>query len=293
MAPARFRVIGDGTVARMTSRALVLGGGGVTGIGWELGVIAGLADAGIDLSTADVFVGTSAGSVVAAQVASGLPVSDLYAAQLADATGEIAAKLGAGTLLRWVWAGIGQRDPERVRARIGRMALAAKTVPEAERRAVLERRLPVRDWPQRRLLITAVEATTGEFVAFDQDSGVTLVDAVAASCAVPGVWPPVTIDGRRYVDGGVRSAANVDLAAGCERVVVIAPITMSAGPMPGVAAQTAALGARTAVVSPDRSAKRAIGRNVLDPARRAGAAKAGRAQAAAVAAAVAAVWGDG
>jgi NTE family protein len=166
-------------------------------------------------------------------------------------------------------------------------------VPEAQRRAVIEARLPVHDWPQRRLLITAVDAESGEFTIFDRDAGVGLVDAVGASCAVPGVWPPVTIGGRRYIDGGVRSAANVDLANGCERVVVLAPTTAGAGPVPSVATQVAQLSAKVTVVSPDKQAKQAIGRNLLDPARRAPAARAGREQAATVASAVAEVWSAG
>ena len=173
------------------------------------------------------------------------------------------------------------------------MALAARTSSEKERRTVLESRLPARTWPDRRLLITAVDTDSGEFAAFDRDSGVDLVDAVAASCAVPGVWPPVTIGGRRWMDGGTRSAANADLAAGCSRVVVLAPVAGGFGPMASVARQVAELekqGARVAVVGPDGAARQAIGRNLLDPARRAPAARAGRAQAAAEAEAVAAVW---
>jgi NTE family protein len=122
---------------------------------------------------------------------------------------------------------------------------------------------------------------------------VPLVDAVAASCAVPGVWPPVTIDGRRWIDGGMRSSANADLAEGYERVVVLAPIPTGFGPMTRVADQVARLraaGARVATVTPDRAARRAIGRNVLDPARRAVSARAGYAQAAAVTAEIRAVW---
>jgi NTE family protein len=150
----------------------------------------------------------------------------------------------------------------------------------------------VREWPQRRLLVTAVDAESGEFVVYDRDSGVSLVDAVGASCAVPGVWPPVTIAGRRMIDGGVRSVANADLAAGCERIVVIAPISSGGGRIRSVAAQAAALrdSAEVLVISPDRDARQAFGRNVLDPARRAPAARAGHAQAAAVAAAAAAAW---
>ncbi|MBC8993292.1 patatin-like phospholipase family protein [Micromonospora chalcea] len=149
------------------------------------------------------------------------------------------------------------------------------------------------DWPAARLLVTAVDAASGEFVVFDADSGASLVDAVGASCAVPGVWPPVTIGDRRFVDGGVRSPVNADLAAGCERVVVLAPTRAAVGPMPRLSAQVTALraaGARVAVVSPDRAARTAIGRNVLDPARRSASARAGFAQADTVADEVAGVW---
>lgn len=274
-------------------RALVLGGGGVTGIAWELGMISGLRELGVDLTGADLIVGTSAGSVVGAQIATGVDPQERYEAQLAPPDGEVAAALGRGTLLRLGLAMIGRRDPQRVGARIGRIALKASTVPEAERIAVIGRRLPVQEWPERALRIAAVDAHTGEFVALDRDAGVPLVEAVAASCAVPGVWPPVSTGGRRFIDGGVRSSANADLAAGCDRVVVLAPLVRGFGPMTGVRDQIARLraaGAEVELVSPDAAALAAIGRNVLDPAHRAAAARAGRAQVAAVADTVGAVW---
>jgi NTE family protein len=277
----------------MAGSALVLGGGGVTGIAWELGMLAGLAEAGLELSTADLVIGTSAGAAVGAQLTSGVPIEDLYAAQLASRGHEIAARFGIRQLARLGWAMVRSRgDARRFRARVGQLALATPTVSEAERLAVIGSRLPAHDWPQRRLQNTAEEAGSGDFVAFDRDSGVGLVEAVAASCAVPGVWPPVTIGGKRYVDGGVRSATNVDLAEGCARVVVLAPVTRSAGPMGRLTDQLAALHrtARVVLVAPDKAARRAFGRNLLDPARRAPAARAGRTQAAAVAAAVAEVW---
>jgi NTE family protein len=98
---------------------------------------------------------------------------------------------------------------------------------------------------------------------------------VAASCAVPRVWPPVTIGGRRYIDGGVWSLANVDLAEGCGRVLVLAPLVD-----PTVHAGLAALGSATAVelVTPDDDSVAAFGPDVLDPASRGPSARAGRAQ---------------
>lgn len=275
----------------MTDRALVLGGGGFTGISWMWGVLAGLADAGVDLGGADLVVGTSAGSVVGAQVASGLDLEERFAAQLRPLDGEVAVALPPATQLRFGVALLG-RTPQAARRRIGRIALRVPTVPEEERLRLVGDRLGVTEWPERALKVTAVDAETGEFVAFDRTSGVPLRRAVSASCAVPGVWPPITVGGRRYVDGGLRSPANADLAAGYARVVVLAPITRGIGPIVGVDRQVARLRerARVAQLSPDAAARAAIGRNALDPGRRPSAARAGRAQAAAVAAEVRAVW---
>jgi NTE family protein len=273
-------------------QALVLGGGGVTGIAWMTGLLAGLAEAGTDLATADLVVGTSAGSVVGAQILSDITLEELYAAQLKEPTAEVAVTMGISALLGFVVNSLWPGDERVGRARLGRAAMKARTVPEAERRAIIEQRLPNRSWPDRRLIITAVDAETGEARNFDRDSGVSLADAVAASCAVPLVWPPITINGRRYIDGGVRSPANADLAVGCECVVVLAPLAMALRRSGRIGSQLASLGphVRSIVVSPDANARNAIGRNVLDPAHRVASARAGHAQAPGVAAAVAAVW---
>jgi NTE family protein len=275
--------------------ALVLGGGGVTGIAWETGVLAGLADAGLDLLAADLVVGTSAGSVVGAQVTSGADPQTLFERQLEPPTGERAARMTRATLARFGWSMFRARgDDEQFRRRVGALALAAEkagaTPSEEERLDVIGSRLLSTEWPEQRLLVTAVDAHTGEFRTFDRDSGVPLVKAVAASCAVPGVWPPVTIDGHRYVDGGMRSGTNADLADGYERVVVLAPIPRGVGPMASVDAQVTGMVARVAVVAPDFGSRSAIGKNVLDPAARIPSARAGRAQAATVVDRIADVW---
>ncbi len=279
----------------MDNRALVLGGGGVTGAAWELGLLAGLAALGVDLAGADLVVGTSAGAVTGAQLRSGVPLDSLYERQLAPQAGEISARLGPAVIARMAWIMLTSRDQVRARARLGAMALRAGTVPEADRQRVFERRLTSADWPARPLLLTAIDARTGEFVVFDAAGEASLVQAVGASCAVPGVWPPVTIGSRRFIDGGMRSPANADLAAGFDRVVVIAPLGRGTARIAGPQVQAAELrasGARVAVIQPDAAARMAIGRNVLDLARRAAAARAGRVQAASAAAAVRAVWSD-
>ncbi|MFI6644165.1 patatin-like phospholipase family protein [Streptomyces sp. NPDC050504] len=278
----------------MVDTALVLGSGGLTGVGWEIGVLYGLAEAGVDLSAADLVVGSSAGAVVAAQLTSGrLDIAELYERQLTDPSGEAAAHLGPGLLLRYARAVLASKTPEAYGRRLGAVALGADTVAESERREVIARRLVAHDWPGRRLLVTAVDAVTGDLRAFDRDSGVDLVDAVHASCAVPGLWPPATVEGRRWIDGGVHSTANAHLAAGYARVVVIAPNGSGNKVIASPAAQGARLaaeGARVEVITPDAAAKKAFGGRTLDPARRAPAARAGRAQAAAHAGAVTAVW---
>jgi NTE family protein len=276
--------------------ALVLGGGGITGIAWEIGLLAGLREAGVDLTTADLVVGTSAGSVVGAQVTGDAELEAMFGRQLEPPAQEKVARMSRSNLARYAWAMLVSRGrDEEFRRRVGTVALAAEkaglTPTEQERLDVIGSRLVGRDWPERALTVTAVDAHTGEFRAFDRTSGVSLLQAVAASCAVPGVYPPVTIDGQRYIDGGMRSTANADLAQGYDRLVVLAPIPRGVGPITSVDAQVSGMvGARVAVITPDPGARAAIGRNVLDPAARAPSARAGRAQSAEVAEQVAEAW---
>jgi NTE family protein len=278
------------------ARALVLGGGGVAGIAWELGVLLGLRDAGVDVTDADRIIGTSAGSAVAAQVLSGAPLEELFERQLSPdlLDSEIRAELDPEQMMRDFGAALAGKQPGQDTYRaVGDLALRADTVEEAVRRAVIERRLPEPDWPYRDLWITAIEARTGEFRVFTKSDGVELIDAVAASCAVPGIWPPVTIGGERYVDGGMRSTTNFDLAAGCDPVVVIGPSLVSMLPSPHVVHGEAELRARASIVSitADEQSLAALGANPLDPAAARPAALAGRAQAAAHVEEVKAVWG--
>jgi NTE family protein len=267
------------------SRALVLGAGGVTGVAWELGVLRSLEAGGSPVTDADLVVGTSAGSLVGAQVTSGVALAELVERQLdpPDPTWERTVEFDLATMASgWVELAQQASGPQDFRARVGARALNASALAEDERMEVIISRLPVRDWPARPLLITAVDVGSGEFVIFDRDAGVPLPLAVAASCAVPMVWPPVTIDGHRYMDGGLRSVTNVDLAAGHDTVLVIAPLpNPGMGPlMPGIGSELRKLRpeARVLVVNPDEAALDAFGPNVLDPARRADAARAGLAQ---------------
>jgi NTE family protein len=268
-------------------QALVLGGGGVAGIAWMTGLLAGLAESGQDVTGGtDLVIGTSAGANVAAQLGSGLSLAALFARQVDPAlqARELMAEIDWAKFaaeFEPLLAGAG--TPAEQLRRFGQFALNAATVPEPERRAVIESRLPSHDWPATPTRLIAVDCLSGELAVFDDSAEVSLVDAVAASSAVPGIWPPATIGGRRYMDGGVRSADNADLAAGAARVIVISPLGLDS-PLPAMLPLRAAVtsltnqGAVVTVVSPDAASAAAIGANALDPATRGPAAAAGRAQ---------------
>lgn len=274
----------------MSTRALVLAGGGLAGIAWELGVLLGLADGGVDVAgTADLVIGTSAGSAVGAQITGGEALVDSYARQLAPSTTEIAADTDTDALQALLAdAAAGAASGRELLRRIGEVALNARTVSEPIRRAVIAARIPVQRWPVRRLLIPAVDVA-GEFVVFTADGGVGLVDAVAASCAVPGVWPPVTIDGHRYMDGGVRSPTNADLAADADVALVLTPVPPGAPATVDEELRAARVGAHL-VLHADEAAVAAAGTNPLDPATRGPSARAGRALGRAEAARVRLLW---
>ena len=271
--------------------ALVLGGGGITGIAWELGILHGLAEAGVDVSGADTVVGTSAGSVVGAQLGSGLSLADLHASQLAPPDAELGGRLSRIAALKLVPPYVLPGSGRDKLARVGRVALASHAPGSVDREGVIRSRLPVQDWPDRDLRITAVDTDSGEFTVFTRESGVDLVAAVAASCAVPTVWPPVEIDGRTYMDGGMRSTANVDVAKDAERIVVLAPLPRSVSRRTSIRAQVEKVAPRAwSVITPDAEALAAFGRNLLDPAKRAAAAEEGLRQSRDLVEQVAAVW---
>jgi NTE family protein len=272
--------------------ALVLGAGGITGIAWHLGLITGLRASGIDLTSADVVIGTSAGSITGALIAGGIdPIeAQRIEARLGDTDPPIKPDWARGTQAFTI-LNDEERDPASIRAAVGELALAADVISEDAYVATLTRRLPLHRWPDRPLLITAVDAATGEPVTWDRDSGVPLDRAVAASCAVPCIFPPVTVGGGRFMDGGVRSGTNADLATGARRVVVLAPLApvrMRGAP----AAEIDALRERStvALLAPDEAALDALGPNVFDTSRWAAAIEAAVAQGRRVAPDVAAVW---
>jgi NTE family protein len=276
----------------LTGTALVLGGGGSAGNAWLIGVIAGLVEAGFDVTEADLIIGTSAGSTAAAQITSA-SLAGLLADILAAAPQPRPAPTGSdGGRVRKPAVDQMERtsriiaaaeDAADMRRRMGAAALemtAASDGSGQRWRATVAARLPSQLWPQRRMLITAVDAHTGEPVVFDRHSGVDLVDAVAASCSSGFAYG---IGESRYIDGGYRSNAdNADLAAGYARVLVLSPFGgRSRTPVDWgmhLVTQVDALrarGSRVETIFPDDDALRAFCDNVMDPSTRPPAARAG------------------
>jgi NTE family protein len=287
---ASFSAQGDNELIRMR-HALVLAGGGYAASAWEIGLIAGMADAGLDLRNADLFVGTSSGSRVALHLASEVAHEDAIQRRLQPGPPSSErppvvdwAALRDG-VARAKHAG-GSRAA--ILQRIGSLAIAAASGRSgSSRREIVAAQLPMKTWPEKRVLIATVNVETGERRAFDSDSGIDLVDAVIASTASFGS-PPVLFQGEHYVDGGFYSTNNADLAAGFERVMILAIKTPPGVPIPSLSLvsldETVKTlqddGALVEVVHPDEStlaALAAVG-GVMSPAISAPAARAGRVQ---------------
>ncbi|MDE3114816.1 MAG: patatin-like phospholipase family protein [Pseudomonadota bacterium] len=289
---------------------MVLGGGGAAGNAWMIGIIAGLAEAGLDMTVAaDLVIGTSSGATAAAHVRSGIPADELLASVLSPPVQRVGQNrerppspppsLPMTTVFERMRAiGAAATSAADLQRAMGAFGLESDATLEAEaaeqRRAVVASRLPRPEWPDRPMIVMAVNAHTGELAAFGRDSGVELVDAVTAGTAMPGLAPTHSINGVRYINGGVRSADNADLASGYANVVVLSPFGGRSGTLPegqfeglrrfpgmDLEGQVEALrqqGSRVEVITPDADSRAAMGTNQMDPATRIPAARAGFAQ---------------
>jgi len=293
------------------TRALVLGGGGPVGIAWESGLLAGLAQGGVDLGQADFTLGTSAGAFVGVRLALGESAATLADPILADAERPVrnvnrsARRPPDLTNVMRLMAKAQeiQRHPAEARAEIGALALAADTITEQEFIESFGRSfasLPEDAWPERDFACTAVDAESGAFQLWRKASGVGVTRAVASSCSVPGVYPPITLQGKRWIDGGVRSSTNADLATGHEVVVIVAVRLSDWTPGGTLARLFARLdeevktltdgGATVVTLLPDDASRAAMGGNLMDFQKRADAARAGLAQGLADAAELKSYW---
>jgi NTE family protein len=287
--------------------ALVLGGGGAGGNAWEIGILAGLAEAGIDMTeVADLVIGTSSGATAAAQVRSGIPLTELLTSvftplvQTVRQSRERPPALPMATVVERMRAisasATSAVDLQRAMGAFGLESDSILGPTAGQHRAVVAARLPRHEWSARPMIVVAVDAHTGEVAIFDRDSGVDLVDAVTAGTALPGSSPTVSINGTHYINGGVRSPDNADLASGYANVVVLSPFggrngTLAEGQFEGLRrpaewgmdleGQVGALrkqGSHVEVITPDADSRAAMGTNQMDPATRIPAARAGFAQ---------------
>ncbi len=303
----------DGAQTSTGDRAVVLGGGGLAGIAYLTGVIAALRGHGVRLEDADLILGTSAGAMVGTQAAAGMPFDRLYRTLAAHRSPLRAGLITAFTLMP-------TPDADEVRAMVEEWAVRNVAPSTAESRRLVARQAATGDgprmrervwvamvaaylrrrrWPAPNLAIAAVGTAAGEVRLLRHDDGVTPARAVAASAAVPGIFPPVQIDGRGYMDGGTRSTTNADLALGHRRVLLLVdhpPLADGEGPLTRACidrevATLRASGAQVEVVEPDAAALQAIGARAFDPAGMKGAARAGRSQGEREAARIAALWG--
>lgn len=253
----------------MADAALVLSGGGPLAVGWELGVLRGLRDSGVPTDRFERVIGTSAGAIAGALLTAGAPLEPIrIQPELpGPATPPPQMDEELGRQLGRLFAEGGIRE-QAGRAQLGRMALATAS-PESvyldSRRLIV----PTVAWP-RPLVVTAVDASDGSFVSWDVGDGVPLLQGIAASTALPGVHPPVTIGGRRFVDGGVRSVLSADLASGSRLVVIVAALPGTALP-PLVADELAtveAAGGEIVQVRLNAASEAALGPNRMDESRR-------------------------
>jgi NTE family protein len=282
-----------------SGRALVLGGGGSAGNAWMIGFIAGLYDAGVDVTDADLTIGTSAGSTTAAQLCAASPRSLLDGILDTPSPAPRPATAGAdasGQARGAARTDVGARHLERLHA----MIAASEDVADWRRRttrtlaadpasgegatqrwrSIVEARLLGATWPRRRIALTAVDVATAEPTLFDRATGIDLVDAVAASCAGGFAY---RIGGRSYIDGGYRANAdNADLATGYARILVLSPLGgRSFTPVAWgthLVTQVESLraeGSAVETVFPDADALAAFGDDMMSPAARPGAARAG------------------
>ncbi|MDQ1307211.1 MAG: hypothetical protein QG671_3043 [Actinomycetota bacterium] len=220
------------------TRGLVLGGGGIFFIAWQVAYLRELEARGLDLSEADIVVGTSAGSVVAGLLTGRrLRWFSTQLELLSKAPGLMSALAPASDLnpsqqrALNLFSGATDNRPETIHA-IGYAALAADAAPAAKMRRSVAAALALRGWPSQALHISTVDTYTGERLILTSAAGVPATHAAAASSAVPGLFSPQPIKGRKCMDGGVSgSGIHSDVVSGAGRALILSLGAMSQMPV--------------------------------------------------------------
>ena len=286
----------------MTKRALAMGGGGTLGVAWETGLLAGLEGEGVSFGNADLILGTSAGSIVGSTIARGVSAHMMAEMQMAAARQAARSPAASGPapdlskvmafFMRMPETG---EPPVELRREIGEVSRTSQTIPEAQMLAQFATMGVSGAWPKK-FACTAVDATSGEFKVWYEEDRVDFARAIASSCSVPGIFPPITINDRLWMDGGMRSGTNVDVAAGHERVlaVVVIPMALADERMKArVSAESEVVtkaGGRFDMISPDAVTQEAFGPNLMDGTRRIQLIEQGMRQGKAEAARIKAFW---
>lgn len=272
-------------------RALILGGGGVVGVAWHSGLIAGLKEGGVDLSLADIIVGTSAGSYVGAKLAAGHSFeSEFETSSAVEETDQVLAEMNSNldmeSMIKVFKIWMQQETMSQACLQtIGGLAKVAKTMDEALWIMGSGSATEVDDWPDVDLRITTVDVDSGELVIHTKHNEAPLHHAVAASCSIPGVFPPITIGSAQFMDGGIRSGTNADLVLDDKPDVamIIAPICEQTAVFGALAERTMnqeveqlkSQGTKVITVLPSQTEIAIFGNNLLDATRRDAARKAG------------------
>ncbi|WP_285490494.1 patatin-like phospholipase family protein [Staphylococcus haemolyticus] len=249
-------------------RTLVLGGGGITGIAWESGVLAGLIESGVGLELADRIIGTSAGSFVGAVLVNGYDMRTYYYELNERRDDSDHATLSSDIYRLWQNAFIvGRDDATKVGQMMGDIVYTRPSrVDLTKRKQAIRQLLGDVGWHDN-LEITAMNAKTGEVSTFHSHSNVTLEEAVTASGAVPGIWPHIRLNNRDWIDGGMVSPTNAMLAKDADSIIILAPIADGLGMMPGAFDDAKLLSehSHVLVISPDSKSRADIGDNIYNP----------------------------
>lgn len=279
-------------------RALVLGGGGVIGVAWESGLVTGLRDAGVELSACDAIVGTSAGALVGAQVARGrVPEHpDTRAKAKASSANTLAggavgngghrgskaaamAKMDVQAVgqIFALWGAMKESTAEQAAA-IGKVVRGLDRSAEADFIAYINGGAQFDDWPTMRLWVVAVDTETGERRVFDREGAAPFSRVMAATAAVPGLFPAVEIEGRLYMDGQVHSSTNADVLVPHRPAQVMIAMPTNAATGRGIGAHAERMlefeidrlheaGCEVLVKTPSAADTQRMGNNLMDAAR--------------------------